>query len=111
MSIQRQINRRAVKRTPSNHVYEAGGHRYRTSGMTAQQINKPDKGQLYGACNRTACQKPDANWFNTSTRAYYCQSCAIDITRYAKEYDGFNICFFTTGDIETDARMKFGQEY
>ena len=40
--------------------------------------NKPDKGQFDGSCNRTACQRSiqGLNWFNTSTRAYYCGCCA-----------------------------------
>ena len=27
-------------------------------------------------CNRTACQKRGANWWNVGTRAWYCFSCA-----------------------------------
>ena len=38
--------------------------------------NKPDKGLKNGSCNRTACQKPGANYFNKSTRCYYCAECA-----------------------------------
>lgn len=36
------------------------------------------KGKFDGNCNRTACQEPimGANFFNTSTRAYYCGGCA-----------------------------------
>lgn len=40
------------------------------------------KGQLEGKglkgqrCNRTACQAPGAYWYNHSTRAYYCGTCA-----------------------------------
>lgn len=29
-----------------------------------------------GACNVTACQKPGAEYWNTSTRAWYCEKCA-----------------------------------
>lgn len=39
-------------------------------------VEKPDKGLFMGACNRQACQKPGANWYNHSTRAYYCAECA-----------------------------------
>lgn len=39
-------------------------------------MEKPDKGELDGSCNRTACQKPGAKWFNHSTRKYYCGDCA-----------------------------------
>jgi hypothetical protein len=33
-------------------------------------------------CNRTACQKPGAVWWNTSTRAYYCTDCAKAINEH-----------------------------
>lgn len=44
--------------------------------MESQQSLKPDKGLKGGSCNRTACQGPDAYYFNKSTRAYYCKTCA-----------------------------------
>jgi len=72
---------------------------------------KPDKGKWNGSCNRSACQRPGATWFNTSTRAYYCEPCARDISRFAKRADGFHICFPTTGDEYADRQMKFKQEY
>ena len=71
---------------------------------------KPDKGRMNGSCNRTACQQPGASWFNTSTRAYYCEPCARDITDFTKRVDGFHICFPTTGDAARDATTRFGQE-
>ena len=46
---------------------------------------RPDaklKGIQGGNCNRTACQLPGANWYNKSTRAYYCPQCAKDINSY-----------------------------
>ncbi len=39
------------------------------------------KGTFNGPCNRTACQKPGATWWNISTRAYYCPSCAHILNR------------------------------
>lgn len=42
-------------------------------------MNKPDKGLKNGSCNRTACQRPNAIYFNKSTRAYYCEDCAREI--------------------------------
>ena len=38
--------------------------------------DKPDKGEKGGSCNRTACQQPDAKYFNKATEAYYCETCA-----------------------------------
>lgn len=34
------------------------------------------KGTKGGNCNRTACQQPGADFYNKSTRAYYCRKCA-----------------------------------
>ena len=39
----------------------------------------PDKGKENGSCNRKACQRPGAVFFNTSTRAWYCAPCAHKI--------------------------------
>lgn len=35
-----------------------------------------DKGKLDGACNRSACLERPATWWNESTRAHYCSTCA-----------------------------------
>ncbi len=50
----------------------------KTSDLAAYQQPLP-KERL---CNRTACQKPGATWWNPSTLAYYCQSCAIKINKH-----------------------------
>jgi hypothetical protein len=42
---------------------------------------KLDKGLFGGSCNRRACQRPGATWFNHSTRAHYCEDCAQAINR------------------------------
>jgi hypothetical protein len=34
------------------------------------------KGQEGGICNRSACDRAGADWWNTSTRAWYCVVCA-----------------------------------
>jgi hypothetical protein len=34
------------------------------------------KGKLNEECNRTACQKPGAVYYNHSTREHYCAECA-----------------------------------
>ena len=33
------------------------------------------KGKRGGNCNRTACQLPDANYWHTGTKAWYCECC------------------------------------
>lgn len=48
-------------------------------------MNKPDKGQEGGSCNRSACQAPNAIWFNHGSRSWYCRSCRDWI-----EFDTFN---------------------
>lgn len=47
------------------------------------QHGKGVKGQL---CNRSACQSPGAYWFNHSTRAYYCGTCADLINRDSQRF-------------------------
>jgi hypothetical protein len=42
------------------------------------------KGKKGGNCNRTACQQPEATWYNHSTRAYYCEPCAQNLNFYSK---------------------------
>jgi len=48
------------------------------------------KGVKDGNCNRTACQAPNAIWWNTGTRAYYCHHCAITIQRSENDFAGMN---------------------
>ncbi len=49
--------------------------------------NRKDKGQRGGSCNVTACQLPEsAIWFNHSTRAYYCTTCARELNRVNWDY-------------------------
>ena len=69
----------------------------RAKGILAYKPGKPDapvktqvksedlKGKYQGNCNRTACQRPGAIWYNHSTRKYYCISCAHELN-----YDRFN---------------------
>ena len=35
-----------------------------------------DKGDKGGSCNREACQRPGAYWYNHGTQRYYCDTCA-----------------------------------
>lgn len=42
-----------------------------------------EKGATYGGpCNRTACRRSGAVYWNPSTRAHYCPSCAAGINRH-----------------------------
>lgn len=44
-----------------------------------------DKGEYLGSCNRSACLRPSAIWYNHSTRKYYCRECA-----HLLNHDTFN---------------------
>lgn len=63
------------------------GNLYATHPMTSQDVPKmpADKGEFLGSCNRSACLRPGANWYNHSTRKYYCRNCAHELN-----YDPFN---------------------
>lgn len=50
-----------------------------------QPLN-PDKGLFNGSCNRRACQQPGATFWNPSTRAHYCRSCAGQINHANPEF-------------------------
>lgn len=52
----------------------------------------PTKGSRGGRCNRTACQKPGATMFNTSTRAWYCPACAESINRWSRLDSKTELC-------------------
>ena len=52
-------------------------------------MNTPDpklKGVEGGNCNRTACQQPNAVWYNEGTQKYYCRNCAITIQRQENDH-------------------------
>jgi hypothetical protein len=62
------------------------------------------KGLFNGNCNRTACQKPEATWYNHSTQAYYCAECANLINFHnrldAMRLFGHDLC--TEGENKED---------
>lgn len=33
-------------------------------------------------CYRSACRQPNATWYNSSTREWYCRSCALKINEF-----------------------------
>lgn len=56
---------------------------------------KTAKGEYDGDCNRTACDKKQAKWYNHSTRAYYCGKCAMQINTLNPEFlrdNGYMLC-------------------
>lgn len=64
-----------------------------------------DKGEYMGSCNRSACLKPGAFWYNHSTRKYYCEECAHWLNtddfnrRDALKLYGHDLC--TEGEFRT----------
>lgn len=50
------------------------------------------KGDKNEECNRTVCKNQNANWFNLSTRAYYCKSCANEINYWSKRDSNIILC-------------------
>lgn len=81
--------------------------RIRSTPLTAKQIKpimgfdietggldkEPDpalKGVYGGNCNRVACQKPGAGFYNHSTRKYYCGRCADMINAHNHD-DSFRL--------------------
>lgn len=60
------------------------------------------KGEKGGNCNRTACQRPGAVWYNHSTRKYYCPKCASLLNRFndvdAQSMFGHDLCVLVAPD-------------
>jgi hypothetical protein len=58
------------------------------------------KGVSGGLCNRIACLKPGAVFYNSSTRAYYCPECAAKINYWSRKDDGIDLCTLDTLPVE-----------
>lgn len=50
------------------------------------------KGDYNQECNRTACTNNEANYYNESTRKYYCKSCAEEINYWSKRDANITLC-------------------
>jgi len=53
-------------------------------------------------CNRTACNNQDAQWYNHSTRAFYCEACAVSLNKIHKveahKLYGHDLCTLSPQD-------------
>lgn len=81
--------------------------------LTAKQLAKDkakQKGIKGGNCNVTACQRPGAAWWNTSTRCYYCTACAREINRWSRHDEGYDICY-PSMEAVIAAKAKFTGGY
>lgn len=67
----------------------------------AGECKHPEKGDRGAECNRTVCENKKANWFNHSTRAWYCTDCARQLNEYrpedAQRLYGHALCTFGSG--------------
>jgi hypothetical protein len=73
--------------------------------------HKSDKGLKNGSCNREACQRPGATWFNRGTDRFYCEDCARLINRANPDArrvlpnivaEGEGLCIDTVYDLFLD---------
>lgn len=58
-------------------------------------MSTSDTKGLYGCeCNRVACERSGATFFNPCTRAFYCATCARLINRWPENHraDGSPLC-------------------
>lgn len=77
LSIQRR--RQAVAKPKAASGYQYGGYtedQVRSISRYEEPAIKADKGKKAGSCNRRACQKPGAVFYNRGSYAYYCGECA-----------------------------------
>jgi hypothetical protein len=52
------------------------------------------KGDYLGLCNRSACLRPKADWYNVGSLAYYCEECARMINMDGcRRYGHPDLCF------------------
>ena len=67
---------------------------------------KENKGKFEGDCNVSACSNKDATWYNKSTRAYYCASCARRINSENFIYIKENLCTNHEQSFESTESLK-----
>lgn len=70
--------------------------------LQAHQVGSGEYGKL---CYRTACQKPDAVYYNVKTERYYCKRCADVINLQAAAKGFLPVCVAETPtkfEIELD---------
>ena len=79
------------------------------SDMSSRQEEPKDKGKQGGACNRSCCLAPNAEWYNFGSLAWYCEECADMLNecnknfKEAKQYPNSYIC---TKDPEIIAKYS-----
>lgn len=75
-----------------------------TNNNPKKDENPIDKGEYDGSCNRSACLKPHARYYNHSTQKYYCATCAHminDMNRAdAMRLYGHELCVYKFPDTD-----------
>ena len=73
-------------------------HWLKTKIMSDSRLPQGLKGSFNSECNRTDCKKPQAVFYNYSTKKYYCPACAKIINTYnrveAMEMFGHDLCLY-----------------
>lgn len=79
-----------------------------------ERAKKPlNKGLYLGSCNRIACLKPGANWYNHSTQEYYCEACAhwlnddVFNKKDAMRIWGHDLCTYGKYDHEKYSQLHY----
>lgn len=80
---------------------ERNGELPEICGRCGAECKHPEKGDRGAECNRTVCKNEKANWFNHSTRAWYCRNCAAKLNHAnhdeAQRLYGHALCTFGSG--------------
>ena len=62
------------------------------------------KGVRGGNCNRAACQAPGANWYNKGSLSWYCEDCAFDLNRTARQFNTNLLCSYAPLPSDDDLK-------
>jgi len=54
--------------------------------------NVKEKGEFGGECARTKCSTANADYFNSSTRQFYCEACANEINKWSQHDEKIILC-------------------
>lgn len=72
--------------------YTSNGKRIKAAPTLPYEVTPypKDKGQYNGHCNRSACLRPGATWYNRGSYAFYCEDCAL-MLNVANRRDAYDL--------------------
>lgn len=76
-------NQNAPSSVPPEHIPQPRGH----YAILRSDAEMATKGTFGGLCNRSACLRHDAYWWNRGSYAYYCEDCAYLINKEFRHRD------------------------